>query len=267
MRSQALSSLFRAIVPTGLTAVLITSVALPMPAQSSVPASAVQAAKMPQYASRLARPTSQSAVPPNPARRGSRNGMGQGTIYDNGPINGTTDAWEFNFGFVVSDSFTIANNGDAVTGMSFGVWLLPGDILQGAEISITSEPNSGTAYFDQTVSLTQAGCVSNQFGFNVCTITGSFSPTLNAGTYWVNLQNAVVNDGNPVYWDENSGEGCTSPGCPSQASDNQYGTIPSESFTVLGNASTTGSTPEPDTIVLFGSGVLAVATTLRRRSR
>jgi len=28
------------------------------------------------------------------------------TVYSNGPINGTTDAWTINFGFVVSDSFT-----------------------------------------------------------------------------------------------------------------------------------------------------------------
>ena len=54
---------------------------------------------------------------------------------------------------------------------------------------------------------------------------------LNAGTYWVNLQNAVVNTGDPVYWDENSG--------PSLASESSVGTIPSESFTILGEATTT----------------------------
>ena len=26
--------------------------------------------------------------------------------YDNGPINGTTDAWTINFGYIVSDTFT-----------------------------------------------------------------------------------------------------------------------------------------------------------------
>ena len=29
----------------------------------------------------------------------------RGEAYDNGPVNGTTDAWFINFGFVVSDSF------------------------------------------------------------------------------------------------------------------------------------------------------------------
>ena len=28
------------------------------------------------------------------------------TVYDNGPINGNTDAWTINFGFIVSDTFT-----------------------------------------------------------------------------------------------------------------------------------------------------------------
>ena len=51
-------------------------------------------------------------------------------------------------------------------------------------------------------------------------------PTLNSGTYWVNLQNASVPSGDPVFWDENSG--------PSMASTNEVGTIPSESFTILG---------------------------------
>src|ERR1700727_3489587 len=41
------------------------------------------------------------------------------------------------------------------------------------------------------------------------------------------MQNAVVPSGNPVYWDENSG--------PSQAVSNEVGSIPSESFTVLGS--------------------------------
>ena len=56
MQSQAqrLISLFRTIVMAGVTALLMTSAALPMPAQNSVPPTAVQAARMPQFASRLA---------------------------------------------------------------------------------------------------------------------------------------------------------------------------------------------------------------------
>ncbi len=194
-------------------------------------------------------------------------------IYNNGPINGNTDAWTINFGFIVGDSFTISTGNTTLTGLSFGAWLFPGDILESAEVWMTSGPLGGTTYFDQVVNFTQSGCSINQYGFNVCTETGMFSgPTLQNGTYWLNLENATVPNGDPVYWDENSGVGCTSPGCPSQAEGNNciagphggYSCIPSESFTLYGDVN--GSTvPEPGSIVLFGSGFLGAVVTLRRK--
>jgi hypothetical protein len=67
-----------------------------------------------------------------------------------------------------------------------------------------------------------------------------------------------VNNGDPVYWDENDG--------PSSATET-YGdaSIPSESFTILGSANGGGTTPEPDSVLLFASGVLAVGSVLRRK--
>ena len=121
----------------------------------------------------------------------------------------------------------------------------------------------GTVYFDQVVNFTQSGCSANQYGYNVCVETGAFTgPTLGNGTYWLNLQNAVVNDGDPIYWDENDGIGCNSPGCPSMALGNNcintpgYQCIGSESFTLTGNNQAT--VPEPGSMVLFGSGLLSV---------
>jgi uncharacterized repeat protein (TIGR03803 family) len=242
MQSQAqpLICLFRNIVLVGITALLMTSAVLPVTAQDSVPPTAVQAARQPQFAKRLAPPASRPASQTKPAtaRQGSRSFPGgQGNdIYDNGPINGNTDAWTINFGFIVSDTFTVANSQTPITGMSFGAWLIPGDIMSSAEISITSSPNGGTSYFDQYVNFTQGSCTTNDYGYNVCMETSANfnGPTLNAGTYWVNLQNASVPSGDPMYWDENSGVGCTSSGCPSQADESSVGTIPSESFTILG---------------------------------
>ena len=231
----------RTVVLAAVTALLITLAALPTPAQNSIPPTAVQAAKMPQFASRLAHPAPRPPSTPNPvlARQGSRRtpGGGGNDIYDNGPINGNTDAWSINFGFVTSDTITVGG-GSSVNGMTFGAWLFPGDTLTSAEVSITSSPNGGTSYFDQTVNFTQqGGCTGNQFGYNVCTETATFTgPVLSAGTYWVNLQNASVPSGDPVYWDENSGAGCESSGCPSQAYSNSVGTIPSEAFTMDGSA-------------------------------
>ena len=189
--------------------------------------------------------------------------MAQNDLYDNGPINGTVDAWTINFGFIVSDTFTLGAN-SSVNEVDFGAWLFPGDILESAEVSITSSEFGGTTFFDGTVNFTQSGCTSNQFGFDVCTESGTFGPVnLNAGTYWLNLQNAVVNTGDPIYWDENSG--------PSSASENSVGTIPSEAFTILGGSTTsmtttTGTTtPEPSSIMLFGSGILGLVGVLRRK--
>jgi hypothetical protein len=185
------------------------------------------------------------------------------TLYSNGPINGNTDAWAINFGFIVSDTFNVSINNTTITGGSFGMWLLSGDSLTSAELSITSGENSGTSYFDQTVTFTQGSCIANQYIYYVCTEDTTFpGPTLNVGTYWVNLQNASVPSGDPVYWDENSG--------PSQASQNSVGSIPSEAFTLFGSSDTTTSTtgtsvPEPSSIMLLGSGVLSLAGFLRRK--
>ena len=188
-------------------------------------------------------------------------------LYNNGPVDDDTDAWTFNFGFVVSDTFTLSSNA-TLTGFQFYSWVFPGDLLQNVEVSITSSEFGGTIYFDQTVAFTQSHCSTNAYGFDTCLESSTFNgPSLAAGTYWVNLQNAVVNDGDPIYWDENSGEGCTSPGCPSLASENSVGTIPSESFTVLGTtgSGTGGTVPEPSSILLLVSGGLGLAGVVRRK--
>jgi len=193
-------------------------------------------------------------------------------VYNNGPINGTTDAWTINSGFVVTDTFTVSTANATPDGLVFGAWAFPGDVLESAEVSVTSEAFGGTTYFDQVVNFTQSACSANQYGFNVCTETGSFNgPNLANGTYWLELQNAVVTTGDPIYWDENSGVGCTSPGCPSVAQSNscisnsEIGCIPSESFTLLGGG--TSTVPEPGSFLLFGSGFLGVLAIMRRRSR
>ena len=238
MHSQArlLTSLFRTVSLAVIATLMMMLATAPAWAQNSVPPTAVQAARMPEFASRLAHPVKRLSTPMSPALARAKMHPGPlqaNDIYDNGPTNGNTDAWTINFGFIVSDSFNVTQgNNTSITGMSFAAWLAPGDVLGSAEVSITSSENGGTRYFDQTVNFTQSGCIGNQYGYNVCTETASFTgPILNNGTYWVNLQNATVPNGDPVYWDENSG--------PSSASENTVGTIPSESFTILGSATTT----------------------------
>jgi PEP-CTERM motif len=205
-------------------------------------------------------------------------------LYDNGPINGTTDAWTINFGYIVSDSFSCCKGGPGgggpagsgtINGFEFGVWEYPGDTLSSVDWSITTGENSGNVLGSGTASegnLTDQFISTNQYGYDIdkITVTGLNVPGLAYGsTYWLNLQNASVPSGDPVYWDENSGVGCGGNGasgsCPSSASESAVGTIPSEAFTIDGTYGGNGSTPEPGSILLFGSGILGVAGALRRK--
>ena len=50
--------------------------------------------------------------------------LAQIDLYDDGPTDGTTDAWEINFGFAVSDQFTLSSSAQ-VNGLQFAAWLSP----------------------------------------------------------------------------------------------------------------------------------------------
>jgi hypothetical protein len=182
------------------------------------------------------------------------------TLYDNGPVNGNTNAWQINGGFVVSDSFSNPPDvgGKGLSAGKCSIWESPGDTLTSLDWSITSAENGGTVFGSGTASgasLTDQFLFTNQYGYDIDLITVSdLNVTLGPGTYWLNLQSAISAQGNPVYWDENSG--------PSQAYDSALGTIPSEAFTIYGSAS---STPEPSSLFLLGSGVLGISGLLRKR--
>src|SRR5271165_248003 len=196
----------------------------------------------------------------------------QNWSYDNGPINGTTDAWTINFGYIVSDSYIA--RGSNVNGFSFGVWEFSGDVMTSVDWSITSAENGGTVFGSGTASgkaLTDTFISSNQYGYDIdkISVTGLNVPELTGVTYWLNLQNAVVPSGDPVFWDENSGKGCGGAGCPSMASESSVGTIPGEAFTISGGCgagkNSPSCTPEPSSIMLLGSGILGSAAVLRRK--
>jgi len=186
--------------------------------------------------------------------------------YENGPINGNVDAWTINFGYIVSDTFV--PDSSTVGSFDFGVWEYPGDKMTSVDWSITTQENGGTVLGAGTASgvgITDTFISVNMYGFNIdkITVTGLNVNVTSGSTYWLNLQNAVVPTGDPVYWDENSGVGCMSPGCPSLASESALGTIPGEAFTV--HPFGVGTTPEPTSLLLFGSGTLGLIGALRRK--
>ena len=191
------------------------------------------------------------------------------TLYSNGPINGTTDAWPINSGSAVSDSFDdfCINSCKDVGDLHIGVWLFPGDNLGSVQMDLGSTP-FGTDYFSGVLNAsghTDLGI--NQYGYDIQQIDFSFSTIQGVccGFRWVTLSNAVETvNGDPIYWDENSGIGCQSEFCPSTAFENSVGSIPSEAFTLTGT-SQSGTTPEPSSILLFGSGILGLVGIVRRR--
>jgi hypothetical protein len=69
----------------------------------------------------------------------------QTTLYSNGPINGTIDAWTINFGYVVSDTFDLSA-ASTITGFDLGVWEFPGDKALTVGWSITSSEFGGASY-------------------------------------------------------------------------------------------------------------------------
>ncbi len=180
------------------------------------------------------------------------------TLYDNGPINGTEDAWTINFGYAVTDSFTLSST-STITGFQFATWMYPGDTFVSVDFSVGTQPFGGTR---MTVSLTDTFLYMNQYGYEIHEdVASGLNLPLSAGSYWFTLQNGIDTEGNPIYWDENDG--------PSQA----YvtgGTVGSESFQIIGTTgtsttNTSSTTPEPGSLVLLGSGLLSVAGVLRRK--
>jgi hypothetical protein len=176
------------------------------------------------------------------------------TVYNNGPVNGAVGAWTINYGFTVTDSFTLSSAAD-ISGVTFAVWAFSGDAMTGVDWSITTAAFGGTTEASGTASTTQTYDFTNGSGYDIDYERFSIpGVTLIAGTYWLQLQNAVVASGDPIFWDENDG--------PSSAYlDSVDFPIGSETFKI--------TSPEPDSIILLCTLLLAAAlgmTALRSRS-
>jgi hypothetical protein len=106
------------------------------------------------------------------------------------------------------------------------------------------------------------GLCGGGFGYDVYNSTVSIPNLILNGftTYWLTLTNATDSFGGRDAWDINSG--------PSLAYHSTLGQVTSESFTVNGTTLTvlvTGQTPEPTSIMLLGSGILALGSVVRRK--
>ena len=186
-----------------------------------------------------------------------------GVVYDNS-CGGTgcsnafdLSGWTTNFGFWVSDSFTLGSEAN-LSAVDFWAWTGSGDRATQVDWSIGTSPDasdiaSGTAGLNSNFIFTNSNDYDvYQYSFGIP------SQDLQAGTYYLTLQNAVTNEGGPLYWDQSDG--------PSTAFESQDGALAdcgfrgetcSESFDI--------GTPEPGTITLLGAGLLAIGGFFRRK--
>ena len=169
--------------------------------------------------------------------------MASSEVYSNGPYNLNGDGWTINFGYSVSDSFYLGAV-TQVNGVVFWVWEFPGDTMTSVRWQISGGPILGKGLpggiADTTNSKGQGLLVdwSNPFGYSPDRISLAL-PVFNLppGTYWITLSSAVASNGDPVFWNENDGVGCTGwlgtkKGCPSSARENVVGVISSEAFSI-----------------------------------
>src|SRR5208283_1159411 len=144
-KSQFRNSILCSIALAAAVALLVLLAAIPASAQNPVPPTAREAAALPEFAAKLhpaTRPAlsnPRAAVHPGTGRPLPQQNQ---VLYENGPANGTTDAWTINFGYVVSDTFV--PSGTPIQGFDLYVWEISGDVLSSLQWSITSSPNGGT---------------------------------------------------------------------------------------------------------------------------
>jgi hypothetical protein len=184
-------------------------------------------------------------------------------LYDNGPVNGSIEAYTINNGYAVSNSFLLTS-ASTVTGVSFATWQFSGDTLYTVDWVISSGDvynGLGTLYGSNTATVTPGAFSTNSLGYVVFDGNTIVIPNLalGAGTYWLTFRNALATNGDWVFWDQNNG--------PSAAwqNPNPNGRLAgSQTFQILGDAGP--AIPEPGAWLLAGGG-LALLGLWRRRNR
>ena len=184
------------------------------------------------------------------------------TIYDQSAVTkGATDYYSSVDGFVVSDNFTLSSAAtiDTVS------WT--GGSREGSNLSfyiaISSDVGGqpGTTLFSETV--TAQGIGLNLYN-NYCELydfSAALPFTAAAGTeYWLTISAYVGETG--YFWNDGSGGDGSS---FDTYADTSVGS--DQAFTLSNNALDPSQTPEPSSLILAGSGLLAVAGAARRRLR
>jgi len=203
---------------------------------------------------------------------------GTTTFYNDGGIDGNDNAFFISgpnnpnpAGSIqdISNGFISAASGAPNT-LMFGEWVASGSTPTGVSYELGSSA-FGTDLGSGTVVQNSGNTTlleTNGFGYGVWATTVSItSGAMTSGNeYWLSLSNATDSGGtNSGAWDiPNTGLGGPAT-CNFRQSGTNFGNcgLGGESFTLTGTQG--GTTPEPSSIMLFGSGILGLAGILRRK--
>jgi PEP-CTERM motif len=200
-----------------------------------------------------------------------------GTIFSEGPLDGNDNAFFItgpnNANIVgsfqdISNGFTAAISGTP-NNLDFGLWIGSGITPTTVDYEIGTTA-FGTDLGSGTVALNGSNSTflfTNGIGFDIYNINIPVtSGAMTAGNmYWLSLSNAndAINSGTEA-WDIPNG-GLGGPAiCNFRQSGTNFGNcgLGGETFTLTSGVNTT---PEPGSIMLFGSGILGLAGVLRRK--